>query len=64
MTEEYSYQGLTVVVSGKKLTTKQVMSCVPYINDHHDGKLSHGELMTKIQRFIGHESDWDTTTKQ
>lgn len=60
MAEEYSYQGLTVVVSGQKLTTKQIMEVVPFINDHHDGRLTHGELITKINKRIGAESDWDT----
>lgn len=60
----FSYQGLTVVVSFLPLTSYQVMKVVPYINDHHDGRLSHGELMTKIQRFIGAESDWDSKPVQ
>lgn len=60
MSDGYSYQGLTVVISGEKLTTKQIIEVLPFINDHHDGKLSHGELITKINKRIGAESDWDT----
>ena len=59
MIEKYSYQGLTVVVSGQKLTAKQIKEVMPFINDHHDGRLTHGELITKINKRIGNESDWD-----
>ena len=61
--EKFSYQGLTVVVSGKKLNSRQIEAIVPHINAHHDGLMSHGELITRIHKLTGVESDWDSTPR-
>ncbi len=40
-----SYEGLTICIDGVRLDEAQKRVVVPYINDHHEGKLTHHQLI-------------------
>lgn len=44
-------RGLTVVVGGKKLSFEHTKLIVPLVNDHHDGVMTHGQLIAAINRM-------------
>jgi hypothetical protein len=49
--DDESYQGLTVVINGKKLTKKQTREIVPLINSHHAGGMTNGQLLSTINKM-------------